>query len=218
MMTTEIEIVHLQVGKPVPRMLQDKPVLSAIGKRAVTEPIYLDALNLAGDAQADLVHHGGPDRAVCAYAIENYALWEREYGKEFPLGAFGENVTLRGLVEDQVCIGDLFRWGEALLQVTMGRVPCSKIDMNAEAPGIARRFRETGLTGYFFRVLEEGLVSADHPFVQVERHPLGVTVAEVNRVIFHEMNNTEALKRMLEVEPLADAIQEMIRKRLASLA
>src|SRR5262249_2606205 len=137
----------------------DREWTSGIFKAGVAGPVRLSALGLEGDGQADLRFHGGPDKAVNAYALAHYPGWEAEW-QVSPLapGAFGENLTIDGQTEESVSIGDVFQLGSAKLQVSQPRFPCWKLERKWRRPGLAARVVETGRTGWYFRVLETGAV------------------------------------------------------------
>ena len=126
-----------------------------------TEEAFLSKDGFLGDDVADLKHHGGPDRAVCVYSYEHYALWEEEFQTTLPASTFGENITVTNMLERDVCIGDTYQLGEAIIQVTQARVPCSTISKRLGIPGILPRIVATGYTGYLCRVLQEGTVRQD---------------------------------------------------------
>ena len=182
----EVGLVSVNVAEPgVIGTRGGRPVLSAIGKRPVAAPILrLDNLNLEGDRQADLRVHGGPDKAVYAYPAEHLPRWNAELEMEPPFGAgaFGENLTTADWLEDEVRIGDVWAWGEALLQVTSPRSPCYKLAMNTGRPDILKQMVASGRTGWYLRVLRPGRVPVAGPIRVVEHHPAGVTVLDVHRV------------------------------------
>lgn len=202
----------LSVGRPVP--LSGTNLLSGIYKTPVSGPLHLGRLGLVGDEQADLINHGGPDKAVCVYAVERYPFWERQLGLTLGPSAFGENLTVEGLTEAQVHIGDVYRVGEALVQVAQPRVPCDKVNRKLGHPGVVERIIETGYTGYYLRVLEEGTVQAGDRFVLVERTPEAPTVLFANRIRFHEPANREANELLARTPGIAEAWIDKIRKRL----
>ena len=129
----------------------------------------LRRLNLDGDRQADLKNHGGPDQAVLCYSAEHYPRWHEELGRELVFGGFGENFTIEGLDEESVFLGDVHSTGEALVQVSCHRGPCYKIGYRWKRPELLDLVRRTGRTGWYLRVLREGLVQAGEPFVLLER-------------------------------------------------
>ena len=157
---------------------------SAIHKRPVDAvSIRLDVSNLAGDRQADLRVHGGSHKAVYAYPAEHLPRWTAELEVDPPLGpgAFGENLTTTGWLADAVHLGDIWAWGDALLQVTQPRGPCYKLAMTMGRPDIVKRVVATGRTGWYLRVLRPGVVPTSGPILIVERRPDSPTILEMHR-------------------------------------
>ncbi|WJH37152.1 MOSC domain-containing protein [Paenibacillus sp. CC-CFT747] len=210
-------IESLQVGKPAAMRYGRQELYTGINKEAVHGPLFLNELNLEGDGQGDLKHHGGPDKAVCVYPYEHYAYWEKELNRKLAYGAFGENVTASGLTESDVCLGDTYRLGRALVQVSQPRQPCFKLARKHDVPDLAQRVQLTGLTGYYFRVLEKGEVSPGDAIRLVDRHPLQVTVEAANGIAYHEPDNREGLLQLLEVKELSKSWREWLRPRLEAM-
>jgi MOSC domain-containing protein YiiM len=215
-----VGLVSVNVAEPdVIGAHHGRPVLSAIGKRPVAAAtLRLDALNLEGDRQADLRVHGGPDKAVYAYPAEHLPRWNAELGPEPPFGpgTFGENLTTMGWLEDEVRIGDVWAWGEALLQVSQPRSPCYKLAMVTDRPDILKRLVESGRTGWYLRVLQPGRVPVSGPIHIVERHPAGVTVADVHRAALLGASRAE-LEAAVRVRPLAEGWRRSFQEDLAEL-
>ncbi|USG66459.1 MOSC domain-containing protein [Brevibacillus ruminantium] len=214
MSRSSYKLVSLNIGKPVNFTYQGKDVHTGIFKTPTAETLFLSRENLEGDGQADLVYHGGPDKAVCVYPHEHYAYWEERLNRKLMPAAFGENVTTAGLLEDEVCIGDVYQLGEAIVQVTQPRQPCHKLAKKHDVPQLALWVQETGYTGYYFRVLQEGHVSPDSTLSLIERHPAGITVKEANRVMHHDKQDREATKRILAVAELSGSWRKTFEKRL----
>lgn len=210
-------IVSLNVGKPVTVEYQGKPLSTGIYKQPVEGPVFLSRENFAGDGQADLVHHGGVDKAVCAYPFEHYEYWKSSLGKEMLLASFGENLTLKGMLEDQVCIGDIFRIGGAVVQISQPRYPCFKLSQKHGVKDMPTRVLNTGYSGFYFRVLEEGEVSADSPLTRLEAHPKGVTVREVFLMMANGRKDEHGLTRMLELEELSASVRGQFASWLENL-
>jgi len=208
------EIVSLNIGQPKPATFNGKEVSTGIFKKPSGEPLFLSRVNFEGDGQGDLVHHGGPDKAVCVYPHEHYPYWERELQRSLEYGAFGENLTIRGLSETDVCIGDIYRLGEASVQISQPRQPCFKLSMRYGKPEMPLLVQETGFTGFYFRVLEEGLVSPADGLTRTWRHPLGVTVAYANRIMHQDKRNVEGIRKILAVEELSANWRRTFEKRL----
>jgi MOSC domain-containing protein YiiM len=178
-------VLHsIRVG--LPRAIDGpEPWCSAFFKDPVAGPVHLARENLAGDRQADLRVHGGPDKAVCVYAAGNYPLWRRELGVEVcGPGWFGENFTVEGQSELTVCIGDIYRVGSALAQVSQPRGPCWKLARRWGVPDLGRRVIESRRSGWYLRVLEEGEVTAGDELTLEDRAHPRWTVARVNELTY----------------------------------
>ncbi|MGG3280782.1 MOSC domain-containing protein [Paenibacillus solani] len=212
-----MRIVSLNVGKPITVDYQGKDLSTGIYKQPVKGSLFLGSLNFEGDGQADLVHHGGVDKAVCAYPAEHYPYWERSLDKQMEYAAFGENLTLQGLLEDQVCIGDVYRIGDAVVQISQPRYPCFKLSQKHGVKDMPARVLNTGYSGFYFRVLEEGEVSADSPVTQLESHASGITVLEVLRMMKDGRKDEQGLVRMLEIDVLASSVKSQFSKWLEAL-
>jgi MOSC domain-containing protein YiiM len=212
----KIELVSVNVSKP--KYLGEHrghTITSGIAKQPVTaESLWLDWVNLEGDGQADLEVHGGPDKAVYAYPSEHLPAWSEELGEILGPAAFGENLTTAGGTEDDVCIGDKWFWGDAVLEVCQPRSPCFKLGMHRGRPAIQRWLRNSGRTGWYLRVLQPGRVPVAGP-IAVEPHPMGATV----RLVWdaHQPNvgvPTDVIEALLSVEPLATSWKLALLARL----
>jgi MOSC domain-containing protein YiiM len=175
-----MRITSVNIGLPAELATRDGVVMSGIVKRPVEGPVRVGRTNLDGDGQADLSVHGGVDMAVYAYPGEHYPAWARELGRDdLSPGFFGENLTLEGLTEDGVRIGDRLRVGTALLEVSQPRLPCFKLAARSGAPAIAKAMMAGGRTGWYLRVLEEGVVAAGDPIAIAERPDGSMSVREI---------------------------------------
>ncbi len=208
------EIVSINISKPELIPYQNKEISSGIFKRPVNQPLFLSQVNFEGDGQADLVHHGGRDKAVCVYPHEHYSFWENKLHTELEFGAFGENLTTHGLLESDVCIGDIYQLGEATVQVSQPRQPCYKLSARYGAPDMPLQVQETGFTGFYFRVLKEGVVSRMDGLHLISRHPKGITLSFANVIMHQEKDRFEDIKRILEVEELSESWRATFLKRL----
>jgi MOSC domain-containing protein YiiM len=199
-----MKLLSIQVGLPREVRWQRRTVSTGIFKEPVQGPVMMRTLNLDGDRQADLSVHGGTHKAVYVYPGEHYGPWRAELpGVELPWGAFGENFTTEGLVEDEVHIGDRFRIGEAEVLVTQPRMPCFKLGIRFGDPEMVNRFLESRRSGFYLAVLREGRVEAGDAVELLGRDPNLVTVDEVNRLFLGEQDD-DALARALQVEALPD--------------
>lgn len=216
-MEQKIPMIHtLAVG--MPKELFDskgRSMITGIEKQRVQE-VYLSSHGFEGDDVADKKHHGGPDRAVCLYPAEHYIQWEQELGKTLPTAAFGENLTVTNMLEAEVCIGDIYKIGNAVIQITQGRIPCSTIDRYTEANILLKRLIETGYTGFLARVLEEGTICADSKVELVEKHPARISVLYCNEVYFKN-KDAIAMQQIRAVDALAEDWKEKLEKRIQLL-
>jgi MOSC domain-containing protein YiiM len=208
-------IVSTNIGKPVTVDHNGKELKTSIYKSQVQERIYLSELNFEGDEQADLIHHGGVDKAVCVYPFEHYAYWTDVLEKELRYGAFGENLTVSGLTEDKVNIGDTFQLGEAVVQISQPRQPCFKLAVRYGLKQLPLLFQETGYTGYYFRVLTPGWVEPSSTITLLEEHPQRISVQFANQVMHHAKQDREGIERLLQLEALSASWRQTLSKRLA---
>ena len=212
MITTKIDA--LLVGTPV--HFRADGATSSIGSRVwVDRPITLTSLGFAGDAVGDPTVHGGLDKAVHFYPVEHYAAWADDFRKAHAephpllgkLGGFGENVAASGMTEELVCIGDRFRIGCALVEISQGRQPCWKIDHHFGVKGMTAGVIHTGRSGYYFRVIDEGKVSLGDAIEQVERARHGWTVERTFQMLIGGLHKAEgaevALRELAAMESLA---------------
>lgn len=210
----KIEILSLNVGKPKIVLHRNKEVSTGIYKDPTSETLFLSYKNFEKDGQADLVHHGGKEKAVCVYPYEHYAFWESVLEREIAYGAFGENLTIQGLTETETHIGDVFQLGEAVVQVSQPRQPCFKLAVKYGVKEMPVLMQESGYTGFYFRVLKEGLVNMHDGLQRIFCHPKGVSVAEANRIMHRDKTDIYHIQKILEVEELSVNWRNTFTKRL----
>ncbi|WP_256241137.1 MOSC domain-containing protein [Bacillus sp. V3B] len=212
-----MEIVSINIGKPKTIKDQGKELQSGIYKTQTNEPIFLGKLNFDGDGQADLVHHGGEDKAVCVYPYEHYPHWEKDMNRELVFGAFGENLTLKGMLESDVHVGDIYRLGAAMVQISQPRQPCFKLAKRYDISDLPLRFQNTGYTGFYFRVLKEGWVQPDSRVEIIEKHPKQISIQWANHIMHHNRKNMEEIKKILAVDALSDSWRKTFTQRSEGL-
>lgn len=189
-------VISVNVGLPREVQWKGRMVRTAIFKEPVRGGVTLRRHNLDGDRQADLIVHGGPEKAVYVYPAEHYPLWREELpGVELPWGMFGENLTVSGLRESVVGIGDHLRIGTAELVVTQPRVPCYKLGVRFGRADMTKRFYLAGRTGFYVAVAREGEVAAGDGIEILEREPHGVTVADIYTAYRADHDHHSALDR-----------------------
>ena len=198
-----MKLISVNVGRPRPVRWNGQTVATGIFKEPVEHAVRLCRLSLDGDQQADLKVHGGPNKAVYAYPSEHYEFWRQELpGTELPWGAFGENFTTEGLLEDGISIGDRFRVGSAIVAVTQPRMPCYKLGIKFGRNDIINRFLASKRTGFYFSVVEEGEVRAGDPVELLTRAKNSVSVADIVRLYVEDIPDPELLRRAAGVEAL----------------
>lgn len=180
----EMKLVSIQVGRPRTVRWHGHSVSTGIYKEPVAGRIMLHRLNLDGDGQADLTVHGGPDKTVYVYPSEHYPVWQAEFpDMRLPYGMFGENFTTKGLDESSVHLGDQFRIGEAVVEVTQPRMPCYKLGIRFGRPDMPKRFHASGRCGFYLTVLREGEVGAGDAWVRIARNDRQLSVIESYRLL-----------------------------------
>ena len=192
--------------------------MSAINKRPLDGTVRIGTLGIEGDEQGDRRVHGGPDKAVHHYPFEHYAAWRSELGPlavlESP-GAFGENISTRGLTEAGVCLGDRFELGTALLEVSQGRQPCWKLNDRFGVPRMARRVQDSGRTGWYYRVLRPGEARAGDALRLVAREHPDWPLLRLTRLLAGRVLDPAELGTALEL-PLVPSWRRLVERRLAS--
>jgi MOSC domain-containing protein YiiM len=208
----------VNVGMPAPLgMHRGRPVRSGIAKLPVTGTVelWLSSTGLEGDGVADLVDHGGPDKAVYAYPSEHLPAWRAEL-EESDLGPapFGENLSTAGWTEHEVCIGDRWRWGDALLEVCQPRWPCFKLALHRKRGDMGGLLKDAGRTGWYLRVVEVGAVPVAGPVSVVARGPAGATVLAAHEAARPGHAPRETIEELLTVAALAGEWRGMLTRRL----
>lgn len=191
---------------------------SAIAKIQVDGELTLTELGLAGDEQAEKKIHGGPERALCHYPREHYADWRREFPEQADLffpPAFGENLSTTGLTEKEACIGDIFRWGDALIQITQPRSPCFKLNYHFGIADMSAQMQASGKVGWLYRVVQTGQVSGDAPLELASRLS-EVTVYEAAAIAWHMPFDEEQYHRLMSAAGLSTSWTRTMQKRVLS--
>ena len=197
-------LLSVNVGLPQDIVWQGRTVHTAIWKNPVHDRCRVRRLNVDGDGQGDLVGHGGEQRAVFVYQIESYRHWQEQLKRtDFVYGQFGENFTVQGLPDNAVCIGDRYRIGTALFEVTQPRVTCYRIGIRMNEPRMPALLTSSGRPGFYFRVLEEGEVGAGDEIKKVGEADERMTVAEINALLYLPDHARDQLERALRIQALS---------------
>jgi MOSC domain-containing protein YiiM len=200
-------LISVCVGLPREVSWKGKTVTTGIFKQPVQGRVMLRSLNLDGDRQADLTVHGGAEKAVYAYPMEHYAYWQQQLpNQDFPWGAFGENLTIQGLLETEVNIGDRFRIGTAVVMVTQPRFPCFKLNLKFSRDDMVKLFLNSRLSGIYFSVVQEGEIGVGDAIELVSRDENNVTVADIVQIYVREADDN-LVRRAVQVSALAGSLR-----------
>jgi MOSC domain-containing protein YiiM/ferredoxin-NADP reductase len=213
-------LLSVSVGLPRDIQWRGRTVYTGIWKEPVQGRRRVTRLNVEGDGQGDRAGHGGEQRAVFVYQIESYRYWEEQLGRrDLTHGQFGENFTIEGLPDDEICIGDRYRIGTALFEVTQPRVTCYRVGIRMDEPRLAALLTSSGRPGFYLRVLAEGEVGAGDPIFRVTGGPERMTVAEVNALLYSSRHPRDQLDRALRIPALSPgwrwSFEEMVRSQEA---
>ena len=208
-------LLSVNVGLPRDISWEGKTVHTGIWKSAVHGRCMVRRLNIDGDGQGDLAGHGGEQRAVFVYQIDSYRFWEKQLTRtDFIYGQFGENFTVEGLADDEVCIGDRYRIGSALFEVTQPRVTCYRVGIRMNEPRMASLLVAHHRPGFYFRVLEEGEVGSGDEIVKVGEAPVRMTVTEVDALLYLPGHSRDQLLRALSIPALSPGWQGSFKAML----
>lgn len=209
-----MKLIAVCVGLPRQVDWKGKQVTTGIFKQSVAGRVPMRSLNLEGDRQADLTVHGGVDKAIYAYPREHYDYWRGELPNEaLPWGAFGENLTVEGLLETTVNIGDRFRIGSAEVMVTQPRFPCFKLNLKFGREDMVKRFLNSRLSGIYFSVVQEGEVGAGDAIEQVSRDENNITAADIVKIYVREADD-DLTRRALQVPALAADLRSHFQQQI----
>lgn len=210
-----MKLLSINVGLPRDVKWRGKVVRTSIFKAPVSGRVRVMRLNVEGDQQSDLSVHGGVEKAVYAYPSEHYAFWRNQIAStDFPWGAFGENLTTEGLLEDRVHIGDRFRAGSTEFIVTQPRMPCFKLGIRFNRPDMVKRFLRSGRVGFYLAVVQEGDIGAGDSLDLVAEDNSHITVADVVGLYAADAANQDLLRRASELSALPESWREYFRERL----
>lgn len=214
----EAAVVGIYVGRVGRLVGGRKSVPSAIFKAPVAGPVWLGREGFSGDEQADRKNHGGREKAAFVYPAEHYARWKEMLGREIGPAAFGENLSTRGLTEGDVCIGDVYRLGGAVVQVSQPRRPCYKPAWRHGVKELALLTQKSGMTGFYLRVLEEAEVAPGDCLMLLEREAPWATISEANRLVHRDRHDEEGIRRLLAVSALSASWRASLKRRLLGIA
>lgn len=199
------KILSVNVSLPKEVEFEGQKVTTGIFKEPIDRRVMLKTLNLEGDRQADLTVHGGPDKAVYAYAVEHYEYWRKIFPTIKMLnGMFGENFTTEDLMEEEVCIGDVFQIGLSRVIVTQPRMPCYKLGVKFGRMDVLKKFLDSGRSGIYFKVSKEGEVGAGDTIEQIGKDPYKITISDIVRLYVKDKYDITSMSRAVKVNALPE--------------
>jgi MOSC domain-containing protein YiiM len=214
-----MRVLSVNVGMPSTHLIDDRLVTTGIFKWPASGPIKVTRLGLAKDGQANQPNHGGPDQALSVYSIDHYRFWGERFGRDdFSHGVFGENLTVEGMNETEVCIGDVFAIGTTTLQVTHPRIPCFRLSYRLGLPLFHEEQLESGRIGYLLRVLHEGEITADDRVRLIQRETRPVTVAQCIAATLLRQALPDVLEELNRLPHLSQKWRAQVSARLVSHA
>jgi len=212
---TSASLLSVNVGLPQNISWNGKTVYTGVYKQQVDRPVMARRLNLDGDGQGDTAGHGGEQRAVLIYQIDSYRYWSQHFGRDdFVYGQFGENLTVDGLPDDEVCIGDRIRIGEAEFEVTQPRVTCYRVGLRMGEPELPALLVIHHRPGFYCRVITEGRVEAGDAIVKTATGPGALTVVDTDALLYLPNRDLEAVRRALRIPALSPGWQGSFRELL----
>lgn len=213
-MNIQYYLANLYLGK----VTKCYGIETSIDKQPIGENIYLSEEGLVGDECADKKHHGGAERALHQYPPEHYDFWREKYGhqRKWQAPGMGENISIIGMNENNVYIGDRYQWGKAIVEVSQPRSPCYKLNKRWGVADIAKEMQDNTRCGWLYRVIQSGIVSVNKPLILICRQKNAMTVREVNDLFFGDPLNHEKLLTLKQQSKLSISWQEKITQRLAS--
>jgi MOSC domain-containing protein YiiM len=208
-------LLSVNIGLPQYVSWQGEKVFTSVWKAPVQGSVMVRRLNVDGDGQGDLSGHGGEHRAVLVYQKDSYEYWEQQLGRsDFSFGQFGENFTVEGLPDSEVCIGDRYRIGDALFEVTQPRVTCYRVGIRMDEPQMAALLVSHHRPGFYMRVLEEGEVGSGDEIVKIADGPERITVAEIDALLYLPGHPRDRLERALHIPALSSGWKDSLQTLL----
>ena len=200
-----MKLLSINVSKPKPIEYNGKTVYTGIFKEPVSGTVMLRKYNIDGDGQGDLKVHGGTYKAIYGYPYEHYSHWQQELERDdLSYGQFGENLTVLGMLEEEIHVGDIFQIGsDVKLQITQPRVPCFKLGYKMGQPEFPKQFLESRRVGFYFRVLEEGAITANDSISRIEVSSEQMSVTEILNLRYFDTNNHEQIDKARKLPALS---------------
>lgn len=207
-------VTTLNIGTAREHIFFGKHITTGLCKEPVTHPVQVSKTGLAGDGIFNTKYHGGEDKAICVYPSAHLSHWQKTLGISLPAAPFGENLSLSGLTEQEVHIGDIFSIGTTLVQVSQPRQPCKTLALRYNKPDFVKMVVASGFTGWYLRVLQEGEIKQHDQCTLITPDPDQISVAFANQIMHHDRKNKDGLARILHVSALSQSWQASLQELL----
>ena len=208
----EIVVESINIGLPNKEIFQGREIITGICKNPVRGPLNLKKTGFEGDGVADLKNHGGIDKAVCVYSEDHYPYWEKTLQIKLSHAAFGENLSVLNLREDEICIGDIFQLGTAITQVSQPRQPCKTLAVRYGRNDLVKLVIHSGYTGFYLRVLKEGITEKGDKLVLLERDSHNINISFANHIFHRDKKNRCGIEKVLAVPALSESWKHSFQK------
>jgi len=209
-------IVSINIGTPrTVTYAKDRKLKTSMMRSPLKEKVFLDLMGFEGDQVADPINHGGRDKAVCGYPANHYEIWKEELSRDMPFPSFGENLTVEGLTEEQIHIGDIFKIGEAEVQCTQPRQPCHKLTKIFEFPKLASRLQTLGYCGYYFRVLKQGWLQTEMAMKRIHSDKEKISVLDAHYLMYRDKTKYDAIEKLIAHPAISESWKHSLGKHLA---
>jgi MOSC domain-containing protein YiiM len=196
-------VLSVNIGMPKEEDFFGKKIITSLCKTPVSSPVAVTRFGIIGDGVADKKHHGGEDKALCIYCFDRYVYWERLLGIRLPASAFGENLSIQNIKETEVCIGDRYEIGTTLLEVSQPRQPCATLAQRYGSKEFLKLMTGSGYTGFYCRVIEEGVIKTGDLVILKSKGEGAVTIAYANQIRHHDTKNRDGIKKILAASALS---------------
>ncbi len=212
-----MQLISINTGRVRDHLMDGKLVRSGIVKQPVQGPVMMGHDGLEGDEIANTKHHGGPDQAVYAYAAEHYDTWANELGRDdLSFGQFGENLTISGFFEENICIGDTFHIGKTVVRATGPRIPCSKLDWCVGDKTTSKKMTDSRRFGIYLRVIEPGIINAGDEVELIDKGASNLGLIELAELFLFRPKDVEAMRAALQVKELGERVRAKFEERIAA--
>ena len=213
-----MKLLSINISEPKKITFNGKELITSIYKIPVDKEVEVGHLGIEGDRQADLQVHGGDDKAVYAYSHTHYSHWSDVMKKSYEeFGLVGENLTIDNFDEKDVHIGDEYKIGTTLLQISQPRIPCYKVGIKMNSREFPKLFSQSGLLGSYMRVIEPGKINIGDSVELSKREDSSISIFEISQLLFVDLKNIEGMKRAIDLKHLSEEIKEKFRERLMKL-